>query len=164
MNCWFCEKEEAVENKGYKVKMFGDVNKNVDEAGEAISFNRKAVTVPRCGSCKTKQRQAKILNFFAGFFLLGAGLLGVFEVFNVIDIINPWLRGMAFGVVVMLAIGIFLRKLLLMKGTKTTKHAKRNYPEIKQLLKTGYEFGDAPKQKSEPKNVVEEVEEVEMTD
>ncbi len=159
MNCWFCGNEESVKNKEYKVKMFGDVSKDTDGAGgESVSFSRKTVTVPRCSSCKAKQSKAKVLTILSAFFLLGAILFGLFEIFNILQVISPWLRGFLFGLCLMLAIGIYLRKLLLMKGVKTQNNAKRNYPEIKELIAVGYEYGAAPKQKSEPKKVVTEVE------
>jgi hypothetical protein len=156
MNCWYCGKEESEPNKAYNVEMFGDVNRDADDSGvESVSFKNKVVCVPRCNSCKAKQRKAKLFTFLSGLFLLGAIVLALLEVFSVSILASDWLRGFIVGIALMIAIAFFAFRVVKLKGIKTEKFSKKHYHEIKDLKTRGYEFGDSPKQKNTPKTVVE---------
>ena len=164
MTCWFCEKEQAVEGKGYEVEMYGDVVQNQAVTEEAVSFNKKLVVVPRCASCKARQRKGKAATAFMFVFLalaLAAAVVGYFG-----WIAQAFLVWIGVGLAAGLVITFLTARGYELKGIKSEAQAKRHYPEILELKDRDYAFGRAPKQQKvnkaliETDEVYEEVEEL----
>ncbi len=153
MTCWFCGKEPSEEGKAFEVEMFGDVKQSQSVSEEAVSFNKKLVAVPRCASCKAKQRRAKTADGFTVLFLilaLAALLTGWFK----------WLPGYFWGMIFGFSLGMVIEFLtihrLSMKGIKSENYAKHRNKEILALTTKGYQFGRAPVQHKVNKVLIEE--------
>jgi|GEM_PF-1568985 len=153
MTCWFCNTEQAVEGKEYEVEMFGEVTHSQKPSEEAVSFNKKLVAVPRCATCKAKQRTAKVANVFAVVFLvlsLAALLVGWFN----------WLPGYIWGIALGFSVGMVIEFLTIrgmsMKNRLSENQAKNRNKEILALKDLGYQFGRAPVQHKVNKVLIEE--------
>ncbi|MEX1308222.1 MAG: hypothetical protein AB1Z19_06830 [Eubacteriales bacterium] len=153
MTCWFCEKELAVDDKAFEVEMFGDVKQSQSDAEEEVSFNKKLVRVPRCASCKARQKNAKAASVFAVVFLVIALLALVAGWLN-------WGSLYIWGIVLGFSVGMIIEFLTVrgmsMKGIKSENYAKRRNKEITELKSNGYQFGRAPVQHKVNKVIIEE--------
>ena len=153
MTCWFCGKEPSVEGKEFEVEMFGDVKQSQSVTEEAVSFNKKLVTIPRCASCKAAQRRARVASALASLFAIiacAALLVGWFK----------WVEGYIWGIAVGFSLGMVIEFLTVrgmsMKGVKSEAYAKHRHKEILALKNSGYQFGRAPVQQKVNKALIEE--------
>ena len=153
MTCWFCGKEESDPAKGYQIEMYGDVVHAPVDTEESVSFNKKLIVVPRCASCKARQKSARIAGALAiaAFVLMiaavGVGLL-------------HWVRELYWGIAAGFLFGMVIEFLTVRyhaaKGIKTESRARRRHETVMEYRTKGYEYGRAPKQQKVKEALYEE--------
>ena len=153
MKCWFCGVQESDSTKAYEIEMYGDVIQSPSESEEAVSFNKKLIVVPRCASCKSRQKTARNAGWLTIVFLVlaalavGAGLLKLIEGVY-------W--GLAAGFFAGMIIEFLTIRYYALKGILMEGKAKRRNEEVLEYRTKGYEFGRAPKQQKVAEALYEE--------
>ena len=143
MKCWFCGKEESDPAKVFEIEMYGDVIHAPGDAEEAVSFNKKLISVPRCASCKTRQRTAKNAGGLAvAALVLTAAAVGA----GLLNLIRDLYWGLAAGFLFGLVIEFLTIRYYASKGIQLEKRARRKNEEVLKYKTKGYAFGRAPKQ------------------
>ena len=153
MKCWFCGIEESDPAKAYEIEMYGDVVQSPGESEEAVSFNKKLIVVPRCASCKARQKTAGNAGWLTIMFLVlaalavGAGLL---------KLIDGLFWGLAAGFFAGMVIEFLTVRHYASKGILMESKARKRNEEVLQYRTKGYEFGRAPKQQKVAEAMYEE--------
>jgi hypothetical protein len=141
MTCWFCGNAEAQENKAVRLELYGEV-----EASEAadnkkrIAYSTQVFDVPRCAECKKKHGGARLFLGLAAAMAVLIAAAVVSALFN----IPGWLWGLALGLGVGFGVMFLVVRSMSQKGIKKESDAKKDYPEIVDLLCKGYKFGKRP--------------------
>jgi Flp pilus assembly protein TadB len=143
VTCWFCGTKEAESKKSIHLFMYGEVQaSDTEENKKRITYSTKKVDVPRCADCKKSHTQAGIANVFIiimAVFLLASVLCAVAAVW-----VQPWLWGLVMGLATAFIIMLFVLKIFILRGIKKVSAAKREYPQVVDLMVEGYKFGKNP--------------------
>lgn len=145
--CFFCGENEGGKGLGIERKMFGDVNRNPTfKNGRFVTemtWRKRTITVPRCPRCKAAQGKAAAWTALA---IITSILTGIVSCAVAAD--QPDGDGIAalmlfaFSIVGSI-VGSFLARNYYRKNIKPAGHANQ-YPEIKDQLKAGWQFGTEP--------------------
>lgn len=158
MICWFCSLREAQVKHTYGIDMYGEVDAKTTSALTDIAYRVRHVEVPRCANCHRRHRQARFASDLSVLFFIVA-------VAAAPAIILKWTPPLISGIWLGLAVGLVLTALvsvkLILKGIHSLRKSHAKYPEIQELLKQGYRFGQRPKAgipKSDPSRKASEEE------
>lgn len=143
MLCWYCSIREAESASVYKLNMFGAVNAQNGASHTKVSYDVRYVEIPRCHDCETRHKTAKNAKVFSAVLTLVALCAAVALVFN---LNSPVLYAVVLGLAVGLVLTGLIASIMIQKGIKTIRTSRLQYPEILELKKQCYRFGDRPKQ------------------
>ena len=123
--CWFCKKHPAVDNAAVEVKMYGDVT--------YVTYRHGTIKVPRCQQCKSVHSRKTAINVIGVVMGIVFGLGSCAATDNV---------GLGFAILaVCIGLGFGIPALTKPAGMKSANDYKE-FPDIKQLLSQGWQFGD----------------------
>jgi hypothetical protein len=154
--CWFCQSRKADPSASVDIKMHGEVTRTptyeYSKTVIKINWKYKTIQVPRCSTCKQIHEQQTIILGGGFFFGLMAGFVG----FVAYLISNPdhFLGGLLI-IITGMVIGVRIDKsrakshLKNITGGKIQENVhpesyKNEYPEIKELLSKGWQYGEKP--------------------
>lgn len=142
MICWFCSLREASDKNTYGIDMYGEVDARKSAAATDVAYRVRHVEVPRCADCARRHslaRQATILS----------AIFAVVAIAALLSIIFQWTSSLVSGIWLGLAIGLALAALLaarlVQRGIHPLRKSHSKYPEVQELLKQCYRFGQRPK-------------------
>lgn len=142
MTCWFCGTKEAESKKSIHLYMYGEVQAtDPEENKKRIEYSTKKIEVPRCADCKKSHGQAKTVNVFMVVMLV---LIVAAAVTAVASLVAQWAWGMVIGFGIGAIILLLILKGFIMKGIKKESAAKKEFPQVMDLLSRGYKFGKNP--------------------
>ena len=143
MTCWYCGTKEADPKKSIKLYMYGELlAADTEENKKRIAFSTKIVDVPRCADCKKAHTQSKMANLL----LIVMGVLFLASLITALA--GTWVAQWVWGLVMGLAIGagfmLLVLQAFILKGVKKKAAAKKDFPQVVDLLCEGYKFGKNP--------------------
>jgi len=141
MTCWFCGTAEAQENKAVRLQLYGEVEaSDADENKKRIAYSTQTFDVPRCAECKKKHRRSRLYIVLC----LAMAVLMLAAAVCALAGIPGWLWGLVLGLGTGFCAMFFALRMMTLKGIKKESDAKKDYPEIVDLLCKGYKFGKRP--------------------
>lgn len=142
MICWFCSLREAQVKHTYGIDMYGEVDAKTTPAQTDVAYRVRHVDVPRCADCHRRHRLARFVANLSVLFFIAA-------IAAMLAILLKWTTPLISGIWLGLAVGLTLAALiaakLILKGIHSLRKSHKKYPEIQDLLKQGYRFGQRPK-------------------
>ena len=145
--CWFCDREQAVEAREYRVELYGNV---APGAPGQLTYETTTVTIPRCAACArahSRELLLAVLGFLAG------GVLGVL----LYGAISEWIArvtgwsvfvgvlflgfGVAGGAIGLVVTSSLTERLL---GARRSGMKSDEHPSVRQLLDGGWKQGSKP--------------------
>lgn len=142
MLCWFCSIREAESKHALDFKMHSVLNAKKDELETKVAYNVKQIIIPRCADCHSRHirvRFTSIYSFFVTIVLLAAVLA------SLTGWTAAWLWGVGLGLATGLLAGLLAIRYYALKGIRSVRNAKTDFPEAKTLLESGYKVGWRPK-------------------
>jgi hypothetical protein len=142
MTCWFCGTKEADSKKSVHLYMYGEMlATDPEENKKRIEYSTKKIEVPRCTDCKKSHAQAQGADVWMIIMLVLMVAAGISAVSS---LSAQWIWGMALGFGLGAIILLFILKSFILKGVKKLSSAKKEYPQVEDLLARGYKFGKNP--------------------
>lgn len=140
--CFFCKANPSEDVANLKVSMHG----NIERYYNRITWNYVDVTVPRCAGCKKAHERLENYLTFGGVAgtLLGLGSCIAIASYNDEVLIGGIVMGISI-IFIGVGIGNFIAKKNTPAGIKPLSD-KNNFSRIKELLKSGWSFGQRPAQ------------------
>ena len=142
MTCWFCGIKEADSKKAIHLYMYGEIQaSDTEENKKRIEYSTRRIDVPRCADCKKSHAQAKtvhLLMILMGVLLIASVLAAV------AGWVSQWLWGAGIGFAVGVALMLLVLKGYILRGIKKESAAKKDFPQVVDLLGEGYRFGKNP--------------------
>lgn len=143
MLCWYCSIREAESAVAYKLNMFGAVKAQNSASHTNVTYDVKHIEIPRCGDCATRHKtaaNAKALSAVFALIAIGAAIAMLF------NLSSPVLYAVILGLSVGLVLTGLIAGIMIQKGIKTVRAGRHEYPEVIEMKKRCYRFGDRPKQ------------------
>ncbi len=142
MSCWFCSVRDEEAEHLLAVEMYGEVNALEVKSQTKVAYKVQHIKIPRCADCHSRHIIANLVDILAIILVVIFLVSILFAVFGwVAQLIWALIMGVSFG----LLVGTLAVRFLALKGIRSIRDAKMNYPEIKELLEKCYRFGMHPK-------------------
>ena len=142
MICWFCSLREAQERHTYGIDMYGEVDARKTAALTDVAYRVRHVEVPRCADCHRRHNHARNATILGVVFIIVAigAILSI-----VFSWTTPLVSGLWLGLSVGLALASVLAARLIQRGIHPLRKSHSKHPEVQELLKQCYRFGQRPK-------------------
>jgi len=123
--------------------MYGEMqSSDTEDNKKRITYSTKIIDVPRCADCRKSHAQAKMANvliIIMAVVLLVSALAAVAGTW-----VAEWIWSFALGLCVGCIIMLFILKIFILRDIKKESAAKKDYPQVVDLLCEGYKFGKNP--------------------
>ncbi len=144
MICWYCSVREADEKHTCAFDLHGDLDAREMPVQTDVAYKVRHVRIPRCADCHGKHRLARLSLF-------GAALMAIAAIVAALNSIlgwtSSWLAGLLLGLSSGLLFALLLAGQAVQKGICSVARSRSKYPEVQELLKLNYHFGDRPAKK-----------------
>ena len=137
--CWFCQKNDPVEEEAVTREMHGEVVRVFD----TVRWKHTTVKVPRCAKCRSIHGKTEAARLIAGTVGVLAGLGGCVYAANSHGAVGLGLFGLILFSIFGILIGKGIAERCNPNGIKPEFHY-RQHPAIKELEAKGWNYGSGP--------------------
>ncbi|HBP38633.1 MAG TPA: hypothetical protein DD640_07825 [Clostridiales bacterium] len=156
MLCWFCSIREAESGHAFKYEMHSTVDAKKNESETKVAYNIREIIVPRCMDCHNRHIRVQFTSVLA---TIVAVILLAAVIASLANWSEVWIWGVGLGLSAGLLAGILAVRYYALKGIRSVRQAKVDFPEAIILREDGFKVGRQPRRL--PKNYINDSESIE---